>query len=140
MKKVLITIAAVLTLIGCSPEEQTGYEQSISSTLTSETSWLSDTMGSGDGEYIFGYTFRSNDNGNLDFSALIQQPMYDECLKRIGLEGNPTIEVYRDRVVMTTEYNQSFTFTIEGSLLKMNTDEGDIFFKPDSLTLLCDLW
>tara|TARA_R110000796_G_scaffold47143_1_gene113562 strand:- start:23 stop:445 length:423 start_codon:yes stop_codon:yes gene_type:complete len=140
MKKLLITFAAVLTLIGCSPEEQSGFEQSISSTLTSQTSWLSDMIGGEDNEYIFGYTFRSNDNGSLDFSALIQQPRSEDCLKRIGLVGNPTIEVYIDRVVMTTEDNQSFTFTIEGNLLKMTTDQGYIFFKPDSVTLQCDSW
>ena len=140
MRNTILTIVAVLTLIGCSPEEQTGYEQSISSILTSETSWLSEPIDDGDGGFKWGFTFRSNDYGSLDFSSLFQQMYYSECLQRSTLEGNPTIEVYNDRVVMTFEDNNLLTFIIEDNLLKIVASEGDIFFIPDSVTLLCESW
>ena len=138
MKKVLLLLAMVATLMSCSPEEQTGYEQSISSILTSETSWLSDEVGDEGGAYRWGWAFKGNDNGGLEFSSLFQQILYDECLVTTYFSGTPTIEVFIDRIMLNLEDGQRFGFTIEGNLLKMSNGSESVFFKPDSVTLLCD--
>jgi len=138
MRRVILTIVAVLTLIGCSPEEQTGYEQSISNILTSEAVWLADLRNEGFGEYRFGHVFKDSDSGSLEYKIIIDYTADNsECLQPIEVANTISVDVYRDRVVITLEGNQSYTLTMVGNLLKMATDQEDIFFKADSGELLC---
>jgi hypothetical protein len=142
MKNIIITIAAVLTLIGCSPEEQTGYEQSISNILTSEAVWLADLRNDDAGnELRFGYAFKDSDSGSLEYKIIADYTAdNNECLQLLDVDNTTSVDVYRDRIVITLEGNQSFTLTMVGNLLKMSTDQGDILFKAESGELLCGSW
>lgn len=138
MKNIIITITAVLSLIGCSPQEDT----TIADLLTREVSWMNESK-----EY--GKAFEYNQEGELMSLMIFRNN--DECyykgvvcnLVATELTLNSFILYMRNDCNPANEgdIDYTITYTFEGDYLKEydGKDNKSYYYQPDSTTIICNL-
>ena len=140
MRKIILTIAAVLTLIGCSPEDNT---LSVENLLTREISWMSNSEDFGKGFYY-------NQDGELMITNIFKPSPELDCYINIFSCNQVGTEIIGDSLVVYMSNNcdpnndgdvdYTLTLTVEGSVLKMSRDNGEVYYYyADSTTIICIL-
>tara|TARA_R110000737_G_C14164559_1_gene410186 strand:+ start:37 stop:459 length:423 start_codon:yes stop_codon:yes gene_type:complete len=138
MKNIAITIAAVLTLIGCSPEEQVVDAEPIVDLLVSELSWRQTNYIPIDDSYIeVGFLFNYDESNNLEVRLTVIGSGQQECYETILL-SNFEASVFNDKVVLVFD-NGTITFTTDGRYVYAKSSTSNDFneYAPD-LTPICN--
>ena len=135
MRNIIITIAAVLTLMSCTTEDRVEENNTIYEALTSENLWAYPDNSQA---WKFKYDFKEE--------FVMQIYLFEDsyCYRLFGSENSvtPTYYVSDDIFYITTgeAQEEKLFFMMEGDLLKLMLGEDEFigYLEADSTTPICN--